>query len=682
MYHSIFKSILVSAIVCISHLCYAQNLPVDIPKYLEIIEQEISNSAEKNHAFKLDEVTQYKQNLRQIQKKSQETILKLQEDKKVQQQLLDTLGPAPDASKGEKEAEKVKNTRSDLENKRVEIDGKIKNAQLDIARSENLINELASLDQEKLQLKLSERLPSPFLPQALIKASEQALIFVQNMYNNPMFIGLLIGVLLLNLLSIPILNFLNYRRQQFSRITFLSIGHRLVIQLIVASSIIMTLRYGNFAADAYENLISLSQAIAAIILAVSLFELLNKIKFLNTTNVNAAGYVHPFWKEVLKKIQWISLIFIPTAAIGFTEFSAYFIFNIFTILLAVFFFSFMRAFAIRGLALFYKVTKAHAETKTYQDVAVSGSTILIIEPVIAILTSLFALFFWGYDYYEIKIWAQKYANGITIGKFTLNFQDIWAALISFIIIYSLFKVIRWFLASRVFPKTSLDVGIVNTVLTILGYVGITLAVVSATAALGFDASNLALVAGALSVGIGFGLQAIFSNFVSGLILLFERPFKVGDWVQVGAFEGIIRRISVRATEIETFHRSSVIVPNAQMISDVVTNRTLHDTITRIEIPVGVAYGSDIEKVKELLMECAIECEKILKKPNPYVIFTNFGDSALDFELRFWIASVHSSLGTSSDVRFLIDKKFREHQIEIPFPQRDLHIRSGLAKQDI
>lgn len=672
--------LMILCVLLLNITVYAQDFLKDKSAYFETIESRIKNAHTNQEIIKIDTINQYKRNLRLVQKNAQENILKHQEGKKSQQNLLDILGTAPNKEKGEEEASQLSRIRTEFNNKLITIDGRIKNAQLNVARSENLINELSNLNQEQLQLRLTARLPSPFLPQALVQASQQGLKFIQNMYNNPILIGLSVLALLLNLLSIPILKFLNHKRQEFTRVTFLPIGHRLVVQLIIASIIIMTLRYGDFSIGQYDDLVHLAQALAAIILSMSLYELLGKIKFLNTSNSELAGYVVPFWKSLLKKIQWISLIFIPTSIIGFTEFSSYFIFNIFTVILAVFFFIAMRALVVRGLGMLEN-TKNNAQTKTHKEIASSASTILIIEPIIAILTTCFALFFWGYDYTEIQIWANQYSNGIPIGKFTINFQDIWAALISFSVIYLFFKMIKWFLSSRVFPKTSLDVGIINTVLTLLGYAGITFAMVSAAAALGFDASNLALVAGALSVGIGFGLQTIFSNFVSGLILLFERPFKVGDWVRVNEFEGIIRKISVRSTEIETFKRSSVIVPNAQMISDVVTNRTLHDAITRIEIPIGVAYGSDIKKVKEILLECAREYKEILNHPEAYVLFMNFGDSSLDFELRFWITSVHTSLGISSDLRFLITQKFHDHNIEIPFPQRDLHIRSGLLNNN-
>jgi small-conductance mechanosensitive channel len=394
----------------------------------------------------------------------------------------------------------------------------------------------------------------------------------------------------------------------------------------------------------------------------------------NTYDNEQENYISPFWVSIKNKVKFLILLFIPLSIIGFTEFSSYFVFNIFTLIMAIILFIFCRFIAIQGLFALESLKK-DTNVKTYKDLYASAPTILIIEPVIALLTILFALFFWGLDTTELKAWADKYSNGIPIGQFTLNFHDIWAAIMSFFIIYIVFRMIKWFLSSRVFPKTTLDAGIVNAILTILGYSGVIAATLSAGSALGFDASNIAIVAGALSVGIGFGLQTIFSNFVSGLILLFERPFKVGDLVMVNEFEGLIRKISVRSTEIETFQKSSVIVPNSKMISDVVINRTLHNARARVDIQVGVAYDSDVKKVKDLLLECTRNNKMIVRNPEPFVLFTNFGDSSLNFELRCFVSNVHDAVGVGSDLRFIIFDKFKENNIQIPFPQRDLHIHT-------
>jgi small-conductance mechanosensitive channel len=206
-------------------------------------------------------------------------------------------------------------------------------------------------------------------------------------------------------------------------------------------------------------------------------------------------------------------------------------------------------------------------------------------------------------------------------------------------------------------------------------------VIAALAALsvaGFNFGNIAIIAGALSVGIGFGLQNIVNNFVSGLILLFERPIRRGDWVQVGTTEGYVQDIRIRSTRIQTFDRSDVIVPNSELISNQVTNYMLGDVRGRAIVRVGVAYGSDVEKVRDILTRVAEEHELVVldgTSPEPTVLFRGFGDSSLDFELRVHLYEIDRRLSTISDLNFAIDKAFREEGVEIPFPQRDVHVKS-------
>jgi len=196
---------------------------------------------------------------------------------------------------------------------------------------------------------------------------------------------------------------------------------------------------------------------------------------------------------------------------------------------------------------------------------------------------------------------------------------------------------------------------------------------------GLDLSNLALIAGALSVGIGFGLQNVVNNFVSGLILLFERPIRRGDWILVGSTEGRVYRISIRSTQIRTFDRSDVVVPNSELISGQVTNWTLRDPIGRVRVPVGVAYGSDLKRVMEILLGVAAAQPLVLADATaaaPTVLFLAFGESALNLELRFFVADINQRLSVLSEVNYAIEAAFREAGIEIPFPQRDLHLRGG------
>jgi len=239
----------------------------------------------------------------------------------------------------------------------------------------------------------------------------------------------------------------------------------------------------------------------------------------------------------------------------------------------------------------------------------------------------------------------------------------------------------WFknrLATHWLKKTRLDRGAREATETISGYIGFAITIIVSLSVAGVDFTHLALIAGALSVGIGFGLQNIVNNFVSGLILLFERPVKTGDWIVVGTTEGYVKRIRIRSTQIQTFDRADVIVPNSELISGQVTNWMLQDTQGRARIRISVAYGSDTEKVKELLLETAKVNPQIVNDEDHYkpkVLFLRFGESSLDFELRVYVQNIDERLNVISDLNFAIDKIFRDNNIEIPFPQRDIHIRS-------
>jgi small-conductance mechanosensitive channel len=193
---------------------------------------------------------------------------------------------------------------------------------------------------------------------------------------------------------------------------------------------------------------------------------------------------------------------------------------------------------------------------------------------------------------------------------------------------------------------------------------------------GFDLDRFTLLVGAFGVGIGFGLQNVVNNFISGLILLFERPVQVSDRVQVGAMLGFIEHIGIRASVIRTFEGAEVIVPNGQLISDVVTNWTLSDRMRRIDIDVGVAYGTDPQRVLGILREVAVAHPDVLADPAPYVLFMAFGESSLDFSLRAWTSDYEEFLRVGSELRVQIWHALKEAGIEIPFPQRDLHLRSG------
>ncbi|MEL7450544.1 MAG: mechanosensitive ion channel domain-containing protein [Pseudomonadota bacterium] len=227
-------------------------------------------------------------------------------------------------------------------------------------------------------------------------------------------------------------------------------------------------------------------------------------------------------------------------------------------------------------------------------------------------------------------------------------------------------------------EMGMDIGSREALVTLAGYVGFVIATFVGLLVAGVNFAGFALVAGALSLGIGIGLQEIVANFVSGLVLLFERPIKSGDFVTVGSVEGTVRQIRIRSTEIETLNRQNVVVPNSELITNQVTNWVLRDPYGRLQIRVGVAYGSDTQKVKSILEELAAAHPEVITKgkvPAPRALFMQFGDSSLDFELRAWIRQIERRFQVTSDLNLAIDAAFRENGIEIPFPQRDLHVRS-------
>jgi len=263
--------------------------------------------------------------------------------------------------------------------------------------------------------------------------------------------------------------------------------------------------------------------------------------------------------------------------------------------------------------------------------------------------------------------------GFRIGDVTISLSTVLSAFATVVIGILATRAVQRWLETRFLPRTALDVSLQHSVSTIFSYLGVIAAISVALAQLGVDFQKITLVAGALSIGIGFGLQSVVSNFVSGLILLAERPIRVGDIINVKGEEGRVRRIHVRATEIETGDRASVIIPNSELITQVVKNRTHIDTFASVSVPVRVAYGSDVKKVREILMQIATDHPHIMQSPSPNVFLTGFGDSAINFELGWVVRNIGDGAGVKSDVCFAILEKFQEHGIEIPYPRRDIRI---------
>lgn len=304
-----------------------------------------------------------------------------------------------------------------------------------------------------------------------------------------------------------------------------------------------------------------------------------------------------------------------------------------------------------------------------------GTSILFVLGILAVgLPAI--LLQWGTTSEEILNFAKQAFTGFDIGNIRFSISGILFGLLIFAIGVLLTRLIKRWLRRSVFPRIRADVGVRDSISSGLGYLGYGLAALFAVTAAGLDLSNLAIVAGALSLGIGFGLQNVVNNFVSGLILLIERPIKNGDWIVVGNAEGTVKRISVRATEIETFQRKSIIIPNSELINSQVGNWTFKSKSGRVDIPIGVGYDSNVETVEKILYEIAEAQPMVAKKPEPNVWFKGFGDSSLDFSLRMHLYDINNTVTVETEVRRQILSRFSKAGIEIPFPQRDVNLKNN------
>jgi small-conductance mechanosensitive channel len=271
----------------------------------------------------------------------------------------------------------------------------------------------------------------------------------------------------------------------------------------------------------------------------------------------------------------------------------------------------------------------------------------------------------------VKVWNTELFGSVTIGSILL-------LLILFAAVIIVERIVQKQLIRRFLSRTKLQPSLQFGLSRIIGYTLIAVGFYVAFQLVGVDLSSLAIIAASVGVGVGFGLQNIINNFVSGIIILAERPISIGDRIEVAGVAGRVTKIQLRSTTVVTNDNITMIVPNADFISNTVTNWSHGDPKVRIRVPVGVAYGSDLKLLQQLLLEAAGEHPKALRDPSPVVLFNEFGDNSLNFELGVWTQEMTAApIHFTSEMNFIIEQKLRENDIEIPFPQRDLHVRSGL-----
>jgi potassium-dependent mechanosensitive channel len=301
--------------------------------------------------------------------------------------------------------------------------------------------------------------------------------------------------------------------------------------------------------------------------------------------------------------------------------------------------------------------------------------IFLFRIAVVVVATLVLLDIWGVAESPVATWQWIVSRGFSVGPLNVTVGGILMGVLVIYVAVLLSGLTRTLVTADVERRQDGDRGLAESISRLVHYAIITVGALVALAVLGVELQNFAIVAGALGIGVGFGLQNVVNNFASGLILLFERPVRVGDTVVVNDVWGTIQKIGLRSTVMVTFDQSEMIVPNADLVSEKVTNWTLSSPTARIILPVGVAYGSSISRVLEVLVASAFAHDAVLKEPPPEALFVGFGDSSLDLELRVWVSNIRQRLQVRSVILTEVERRLAEAGIEIPFPQRDLHLRS-------
>ncbi len=386
------------------------------------------------------------------------------------------------------------------------------------------------------------------------------------------------------------------------------------------------------------------------------------------------------WPNVRIVFLAAAIVTILAELFGYLALGRYLIRTVFFVAVIAALYSLLRASA-RELALraeqgFFGSTRNGDQVTDRPHLMFAFWAGLLVDVLLLLAGLISLLLIFRFRWIEIRDWLSQAFQGVKIGSVNISLIDAAAAIVVFLAFVALTRFVQRFFARELFPRTRLDTGVRDSLVRFTGYAGLLVAALTGIATLGVDLSSLAIIAGALSLGVGFGLQSIVNNFVSGLILLFERPIKVGDWIVTDSGEGHVRRIGVRSTIIDTFDRTALIIPNSELVVSTVKNWTLKDPIGRADIRVGVSYDANPRQVEEILYACAADHSGVLSKPPPVVLFNDFGESSLDFELRVFLPNIRNILDVTTALRFEIFERFAAAGIEIPFPQRDVHVREA------
>ncbi|MFC3167652.1 DUF3772 domain-containing protein [Paracoccus fontiphilus] len=403
--------------------------------------------------------------------------------------------------------------------------------------------------------------------------------------------------------------------------------------------------------------------------AALLFKLGNLLRRLKPWSDRAnAAYRHRVLAWAGKLTRIVSILAVALTSLGFVNLG-----NLAT-------WPWLQSLALIGLLVLLQdfIADVFNMLKRGQEGAREGLAPLLIGFALVVLSVPVFMLIWGASVNELAEYWVRFRQGVTLGGVRLSPGAVLMFIVVFAIGYSITRGVQGALRNSVLPKTKLDAGGQNAVVSGIGYVGIVLAAMMAISSAGINLSSLAIVAGALSVGIGFGLQNIVQNFVSGIILLIERPVGVGDWISVGTQQGTVRRISVRSTQIETFDRQQVIIPNGDLITQQVTNWTRGSLMGRVTINVSVAYGSDTRRVAEILREIAEDQPTATIDPAPFVAFSGFGADGLNFSMYVVVTDVNGKGSVQNEINHRIVERFAEEGIEIPYAQRDIWLRNPEA----